>query len=142
MHKIIISKPSSNSNLVIVVAFVTGLLASLAINNISRLLNVWGSFGTYVVALVVFMVIGWLLEYTAPMNTKFKGIIKYTGIFCFAMAPGVFVDVTADFFLRHYDRNLFPFEIIMWWVFAPLPLLAGIMIGCGFFEFKEKSNNG
>jgi hypothetical protein len=141
MHKIVILKSSSSPNLVISVAFAAGMLASLTINNVSRLLDAWEGLGIYVVALVVFVFIGWLIEYTAPINTKFKGIIKYLGIFCFAIAPGVFVDVIMDFYLRHYDRNLFPFEILMWWVFAPLPLLTGIMLARIFFTFKEKNGN-
>jgi hypothetical protein len=126
-----------------VVAFIAGLLASLIINDISRLLNVWdSSLGPQVVALVIFVISGWLLEYTAPMNTKFKDRIKHIGIFCFALAPGVFIDAMIDFYFRHYDRNLFPFEIIMWWVFAPLPLLAGMTIGRGFFQFRGMNDKG
>jgi hypothetical protein len=68
--------------------------------------------------------------------------MKYIGITLAAIAPGVIIDAQIDFFLRHYDRNLFPIEIIMWWIFAPLPLLAGIMLGRDFFEFKPNNKNG
>jgi hypothetical protein len=142
MRKLIMTKPSSGSNAVVVVAIATGLLASIIINNISRLLNIWESLWSYAVALIFFVVVGWLLECFAPVDTNFKTIMKYIGITLAAIAPGVIIDAQIDFFLRHYDRNLFPIEIIMWWIFAPLPLLAGIMLGRDFFEFKPNNKNG
>jgi len=142
MHKLIITKPVSSSKTVIIVAIIAGLIASIIINNISRWLNVWNSLWGLAVAFVVFVVMGLMIEYTAPTDTKFKKIIQYVGIALAAIAPGVIVDVALDFFVRHYDRNLFPFEIIMWWVFAPLPLMAGVLLARGLFEFKTKDNNG
>jgi hypothetical protein len=38
-----------------------------------------------------------------------------------AIPFGVAADATYDFFVNHIDRNLFPFEIVFWWVFTLIP---------------------
>lgn len=110
----------------IFIALVSGIVAIISINNISRLLDVWNGYGLYVVAFVVFVFMGMaLIRFSAPPHRKISLIAcAYAGI-----VVGVIIDVQLDFFLRHYDRNLFPFEIVMWWIFTPIPLLVGIMIG-------------
>jgi hypothetical protein len=106
------------------VALIAGILAITGINNISRLLGIWGSDGIYIVALFVFLIMGMALAYFAP-QTRSKIVL----IFCayVGIVLGVTIDATLDFFLRHYDRNLFPFEIVLWWIIAPLPLLVGVI---------------
>ena len=107
------------------IALVGGIVAITGINNISRLLGVWDGFGTYVIAFIVFILFGMALAHfvTGPHKKISLIVCAYVGI-----VVGVIIDVNLDFFLRHYDRNLFPFEIIMWWIFAPIPLLAGMKI--------------
>jgi hypothetical protein len=46
-----------------------------------------------------------------------------------AIPFGVAADATYDFFVNHIDRNLFPFEIVFWWVVTPVPLLLGYGTG-------------
>lgn len=107
------------------IALVGGIVAITGINNISRLFGVWDGFGTYIIAFIVFILFGMALAHfiTGPRKKISLIVCAYVGI-----VVGVFIDVNLDFFLRHYDRNLFPFEIIMWWIFAPIPLLTGMMI--------------
>lgn len=107
------------------IALVGGIVAITGINNVSRLLGVWDGYGMYVVSFIVFILFGMALaHFVAGPQRKISLIVcAYVGI-----VVGVIIDVNLDFFLRHYDRNLFPFEIIMWWIFAPIPLLAGMLI--------------
>ena len=108
----------------IFVALIAGIVAITSINNVSRLLGVWNGYGLYVVAFVIFVLMGLALAHFASQPQRKIVFIacSYLGI-----VVGVIIDVTLDFYLRHYDRNLFPLEIIMWWIFAPIPLLAGII---------------
>jgi len=47
-----------------------------------------------------------------------------------AIPFGVAADATYDFFVNHFDRNRFPFEIAFWWFFTPVPAFIGYSIGC------------
>ncbi len=116
-----IIKRSINST--VLVALLGGVGAIISINNISRLLGIWQGSGAFIVALISFFVVGSLIELCSPLNTS-KALILLLS--AGAVVIGVIIDATLDFFLRKYDRNLFPLEIVMWWIFAPLPLLAGI----------------
>ena len=117
----------------IFVGLITGILAIIGINNISRLLGLWDGNGLYIVALFTFLIMGMALaKFTHKTSSKISLVMcSLAGI-----VLGVIIDVTLDFFLRHYDRNLFPFEIIMWWIIAPLPILAGFV----FQRAREKTN--
>ncbi len=106
------------------VAPALSILVIIGINNISRMLGVWNGTGLYVVAFLLFFIMGQAVSTLAPsFRTK---VIVIFGT-CAGIVFGVIIDSTMDFFLRHYDRNLFPFEIVIWWIFAPIPLLAGIL---------------
>ncbi|MSN27444.1 MAG: hypothetical protein GJV46_16490 [Geobacter sp.] len=107
------------------IALVGGIATITGINNVSRLLGVWDGHGMYLVAFIAFIIFGMALaHFVAGPQKKISLIVcAYTGI-----VVGVITDVSLDFFLRHYDRNLFPFEIVMWWIFAPIPLLVGMLI--------------
>lgn len=114
----------------IFVAIISGILAITGINNISILLGLRDG-EVICFALFAFFVMGMALAKFAHKNTsKFSLVIhSFAGIFL-----GVIIDVTLDFLIRHYERNLFPLEIIMYWIMAPLPLLAGIL----FQRAREK----
>jgi hypothetical protein len=103
-----------------------GVASPIAINNISRFLGVWGTDGAYLVAFFVFLLSSGLLAYCSPKSLWIAGCILF-----FSIAVGVFIDATLDFFLRAYDRNLWPLEILMWWVLAPVPVVLGALLGKG-----------
>jgi hypothetical protein len=103
-------------------AVICGIASPIVINTIARLLGIWGSNGVYVVAFFVFMLLGGLVANFASMSLVLAGCIAL-----FSIAVGVFIDVTMDFFLRAYDRNLWPFEIMIWWAFAPIPMVLGAL---------------
>lgn len=106
-----------------------GVISPVLINNISRFLNVWTDNGVYVVALFVFLLIGLFVVYSIskPTHAMLGGLISYVSI-----SAGVFADAQLDWYLRDYDRNLWPFEILIWWVLSPVPIIAGIMLGHAF----------
>jgi hypothetical protein len=52
----------------------------------------------------------------------------YVGI-----AAGVIVDATLSTVLENVDRNLFPFEIAMWWVVA-----TGALLFASFDELRDR----
>jgi hypothetical protein len=45
------------------------------------------------------------------------------------IAFGVFADAAYDFYVNHYDQNLWPFGIIVWWVISPIPIAGGLALG-------------
>ena len=103
---------------------ICAIASPIVINIIARLFGIWGSNGVYVVAFFVFLFLGALLAYRISMLPLLAGCIALVGI-----AIGVFIDATMDFFLRAFDRNLWPVEIIIWWVFAPVPMALGALVG-------------
>ena len=46
-----------------------------------------------------------------------------------AVPFAVLTDAAYDFFVNRIDRNLFPFEIVFWWVVSPIPALIGYGFG-------------
>jgi hypothetical protein len=117
----------------VLIVLLTGVIAMVGINNLSILLNL--KHGFYM-ALIIFLVMGALLEFFAPPNTS---VVVLLLIACGAIFVGVVVDAALDWFLRSFGRNLWGAEVLMWWLFAPLPLIIGIMVarqykkrhGCG-----------
>jgi hypothetical protein len=125
----------SHSTATLWLAVVAGVASPILINNISRSLGVWGGNGVYFVALLVFLLLGWFVAYHIPVYATLAGFIAFGSI-----AVGVVVDVALDWFLRAYDRNLWPFEIVMWWAFAPVPMILGAIVGRLFATRKEQRN--
>ncbi|MBI5848458.1 MAG: hypothetical protein HZB31_11020 [Nitrospirae bacterium] len=109
-----------NSNLVI--AILAGVVAMVGINNISIFLHL--SHGFYL-AFITFIIMGVILELTAPENTKLIMLVflAYAAIFV-----GVAVDASLDYFFRNFGRNLWGAEVVMWWIFAPIPVSLGILL--------------
>jgi hypothetical protein len=46
-----------------------------------------------------------------------------------AIPFSIVVDATYDFYVNHVDRNLFPLEIVFWWVVTPIPAILGYWTG-------------
>lgn len=124
--------PESTPRLSVWKLILAGVISPVLINNISRILNVWNGEGFYAVALVIFLFTGLFVAYLIPKPTHaiLGGLISYVNI-----SAGVFVDAQIDWSLRAYDRNLWPFEILIWWVLAPIPMITGIMLA---YIFRKK----
>lgn len=116
----------------VLIVLLTGVIAMVGINNLSILLNL--KHGFYL-ALIMFLVMGALFEFIAPPNTS---IVVILIIACGAIFIGVAVDAMLDWLFRSLGRNLWGAEVLMWWIFAPLPLVIGIMIAR---QYKKRHGN-
>jgi hypothetical protein len=115
-----------------IAALIAGIVAMVSINNVSILLNLQSGF---YLAFIVFIIMGSLIEFFSPPNTSIRLMLASAA--CSILA-GVVIDIIFDLFIRHFERNLFPLEIIMWYIFAPIPLLVGIMSVRILRKLKEK----
>jgi hypothetical protein len=121
----------SSSALTFGMALLAGMVCPIFINNISRSFGIWGTSRVYVVALIVFLLLGLLLGYFMKTAT-FAGVLALAGV-----AVGVVLDVDLDWSFRGYDRNLWPFEIVIWWIVAPVPMIIGGILGKVFAGEKR-----
>ena len=103
-----------------IAALIVGTAAMVSINNVSILLNLHHGF---YLAFIVFIIMGALIEFVSPPNTNMRLMLVAAAV---SIAAGVVIDIILDLFLRHFERNLFPLEIIMWYIFAPIPIIIGI----------------
>lgn len=103
----------------------TGILAPIACTNLTRFIGEWGNDNAYYVFVItIYLLIGIVIG----RNGFREGIYKI-GILYLLMPFGIFADVIIDFTVRNYDRNLWPFEIIIMGVLALLPVLTGCWVG-------------
>jgi hypothetical protein len=116
----------------VLIALIIGVIAMVGINNLSILLNL--KHGFYI-ALIIFLIMGALFEFFAPTNTS---VVVLLLIACGAIFVGVAVDAALDWFLRSFVRNLWGAEVLMWWLFAPLPLVIGMI---GARQYKKRHGN-
>lgn len=116
----------------VLIVILTGIIAMVGINNLSILLNL--KHGFYV-ALIMFLIMGALSEFIAPPNTS---IVVLLIIACGAIFVGVAIDALLDWLFRSLGRNLWGAEVLMWWIFAPLPLVIGIMVTR---QYKKRQGN-
>jgi hypothetical protein len=123
MH-IFLGKPMTNrwySSRAAWLAGVAGAACSILANNLPTEVGIWG--GVYIPAGLL-LLLGLLLGYCVPERTAFVGLAALAGI-----AVGVVVDVYLDWLIRGRDRNLWPLEIAIWWVLAPIPMIVGAILG-------------
>jgi hypothetical protein len=126
-------KPTINkwySSPAVWLAGAAGAVCPILVNNLPTGLSIWG--GVYLPAGLL-LLLGWLLEYYMPGRTTFAGIAALAGI-----AVGVVADVNLDWLLRGRDRNLWPLEIVIWWVLAPAPMFVGAVLRKVFTKRKSK----
>jgi hypothetical protein len=88
-----------------------------------------------VVFIVCSIVSCWLL----PYNVRDVVVKLFIGI-----AVGMMVNSIIDLYFFHYDRNLIPFEILLMWIMAALPIALGSVFGCWLFllSTRAKQNDG
>jgi len=108
----------------VALAFFAGLAAPVVTSNIARLVGATEGIGHPITALLALVAAGMFAGYRTPDRVKAAGWSVYG-----ALPVGVIIDVMIDWFLRSFDRNLFPFEIVGWLILAPLPIYMGIVLG-------------
>jgi hypothetical protein len=67
-------------------------------------------------------------------NRLFAAILMFGGL-----AAGVVVDVVIDLVFFAIDRNLFPFEVMYWWLLGAIPIALGF-VGGHLLTRKAKAN--
>lgn len=119
-------------NSTLVAILITGTVAMVSINNLSIFLNL--KHGFYL-AFIIFIIMGLIIDIFSTPTTRKILILAYTAA---AIAVGVIIDVIMDILFGRFERNLFPLEIAMWYVFAPVPIIIGIIVMRIFKRQKRK----
>jgi hypothetical protein len=92
-----------------------------------------GFFGWSIGALV-FLFAAASVAFLYPKRTWTSVVLLLAGI-----PFGVGADATYDSFVNHRDQNLFPFEIVFWWVFTLFPTVIGHTVGRFFRKHRLQS---
>lgn len=101
-----------------------GLLAPLLATSITRAAGLFDTNWQFFVLGLVYAGIALSFAGRSPNRPAAHLAIVY------AMIPfGVILDAIVDFFVHHYDRNLWPIEVVILLVFLPIPLAAGVVAG-------------
>ena len=100
-----------------------GVLIPILYSNIGHILsvrnNLWG---------VVIIVILYISAGVYIWEGTFKGSSKAALMIILFTLVGVFVDINIDGFFRHFNRNLFPLEIVFFWLIGPILLFVGMSL--------------
>jgi len=64
------------------------------------------------------------------LRSRFSSQSWVVGLLIYIGIPfGILLDVIVDWSIFHRDRNLFAFEVLVWWVIALLPVDLGLHLG-------------
>jgi hypothetical protein len=108
---------------------VIGILIPIIYSNLGHFFGVWNSPWAGLILATLYVSAGvYIYEGT------FKASLKALFIILLFTPVGVFIDVNIDWFFREFDRNLFPLEIALLWITAPIL----IFIGMGFRKLLIK----
>lgn len=104
--------------------FTAGLFAPLIATSLAR---ITGLFNTGWQFLIIGLVYGGIAFYiTVRSQNRFVARLAII----YAMIPfGVILDAAFDFFIHHYDRNLWPIEVVISLLFLLFPLALGALAG-------------
>lgn len=115
-------------------SFVIGMIAVIVSYRAGTLLGLFETFWGWGFGALCFLLAATSIGLLYP-NSSWTCVFVMQGAIPFA----VFADATYDFSVNHIDRNLFPFEIVFWWIFTPLPTLIGY--GAGRMVSKIRRGN-
>ena len=117
----------------VILTLIAAISSIVASYRISSSLGLFETMWAYGIGLVTISVSTFLITY------KFREV-KWVvfPLVMLGMAIGVIVDVVLDFYLNQVDRNLFPFEIVIWGVMLPIPILVAILVKEGVVKIAEK----
>ena len=102
-----------------------GAAVPIVVGRALRLLGLDQAIFVFIGAGIVFFVVA-----AAFASTRLPSRGWLVGIFMFVGVPfGIIVDAIVDFAFFDRDRNLFPFEVALWWVLAIVPIPLGIYLG-------------
>ena len=91
------------------------------INGLSILINLEGRI---FIALISFLIMGWLLEVISPPDTS---ILTLLLIACGGILVVAAYVASLVWFLLSLEPNLWEATALIWWLLAPLPLVVGMI---------------
>ena len=109
-------------SLSLTVALIIGVIAMEGISGLSILINLEG--GIFI-ALISFLIMGWLLEVISPPDTS---ILMLLLIACGGIIVVAAYVASLVWFLLSLEPNLREAKALVWWLFAPLPLAVGMIV--------------
>jgi hypothetical protein len=109
-------------------SFIVGMIAVICMYRVGAWLGWFEGFLGWGVGALVFLFAATSVPFLFPKGTWASVALILAGI-----PFGVSADATYDFFVNHRDRNLFPFEIVLWCFFTFIPTIVGYSIGRFFF---------
>jgi len=101
--------------------FFLGIAAPIVIY---RTLQLFGTKETAITLIVAALVLGAAAAYASSRIGGRSWAIA--GLMYAGIPIGTFIDVMVDSFLFSNDRNLFPLEIVMWWIVGAFPVALGV----------------
>jgi hypothetical protein len=116
----------------IVISFLVGIAVPILAHRVSQLLGLQVGWLPTIIAFVLFGVGAYYVRSRLPSRSWAVGTLIYIGV-----PFGTLVDVIVDWDFFNRDRNLFPFEILSWWMIALGPVIGGCMLG-GLREAEAK----
>ena len=81
---------------------IVGILAPIIYSNIGHILGIWRSQWMLAILIVIYIGVG-IYIWQRPAKSMWKNFF----VVLLLMPVGVVIDVNIDWFLRHFDRNLF-----------------------------------
>jgi hypothetical protein len=105
-------------------SFAVGIGAVVCLYRFGARLDWFQGFLGWGIGALVFFFAAASVAFFHPKSRWFSMVVMLAGI-----PFGVAADATYDSFVNHRDRNLFPFEIILWWVCTVVPTIVVFNIG-------------
>ena len=119
-------------SLSLTVALMIGVIAMEGINDLSILINLEHRI---LVALISFIIMGWLLEVISPPNTS---ILMLFLIACGGILAVVAYVASLFWVLLSFTPNLWEAKALIWWLFALPPLVVGIIAARLYEKLHER----
>ena len=101
--------------------FIIGLLIPIICTTSLRLLEIEYTTMWYFLPLLIgYGILGWL-----AWSGNWIATLKNFSLVYVSIPIAILIDVTFDWFVWSYDRNLFPIEIVMIFIVCQIPLFLG-----------------
>ena len=105
-------------------ALIVGLISVLLTNVIASMTVGPESFGLWIIGAVAFLAAGIACGATYPQTSWLSAFGVFGGI-----AAGVILDSVFQEVVNTKSRNLWPIDIVFWWVLGALPIYLGFALG-------------
>ena len=102
----------------------TGAMAIVVAQRLAVLWHLEGSTELWLIGAAL-LCLSTLLTTLIARRTSWPAVLPVFG----GIAIGVFVDSEFDALVNHVSRNLWPMDIMFWWVIGVLPIVFGFFSG-------------